>query len=392
MSLADAVVGVAAIIAAIRGWRLGLTRQLFEMGGGFLGLVAGITIGPRVAEWFTDKPDMKALVIALVVVFVFLTAGQALGVLLGHKTSTLASRGRIAPLDKGAGIAFGMVVTLLAYWIVGSLLVNGPSRPIARSLKHSYLLRTLNKISTPPDIVSGLRQYLNTSGFPQVFVGMPRSLGPPVELPPNSVAGKAVRAARASTVRIIVDACDATSLGSGWISADGTVVTNAHVVAGGTDVDVEDANGVHDATVVLFEPGVDLAILKTSDLAGEPLDLATEDLERGEGGAVLGYPGNAGGQFVPVRAAVSARFDALGRDIYGKKKVHRDVYELRAVVRHGNSGGPFVLPDGRVGGVVFAASTTDKDTGYALTPQEVADEITEGATLSEEVSTGECTA
>ncbi len=392
MNLADAIVGVIAVIAAIRGWRLGLVRQLFEMGGGFVGLMAGITIGPRVAGWFTEKPDIKALLIALGIVFVFLTAGQALGVWLGHKTSSFASRARLAPVDKGAGIAFGMVVTLLSYWIVGSLLVNGPSRPIARSLKHSYVLRTLNKFSTPPDIVSGLRQYLNTSGFPQVFVGMPRTLGPPVELPPNSVAGRAVRAARESTVRIVVDACDATSLGSGWVSADGTVVTNAHVVAGGTDVNVEDANGSHDATVVLFDPGIDIAILKTSDLAGPPLELTTADLERGEGGAVLGYPGNAGGAFVPTRAAVAARFDALGRDIYGERKVNRDVYELRAVVRHGNSGGPFVLPTGEVAGVVFAASTTDKDTGYALTGDEVQDEVAEGATLTEEVSTGECTA
>jgi hypothetical protein len=41
--------------------------------------------------------------------------------------------------------------------------------------------------------------------------------------------------------------------------------------------------------------------------------------------------------------------------------------------------------------VVFAASTTDADTGYALTGREVADEVREGSSRTGEVSTGSCT-
>jgi hypothetical protein len=81
----------------------------------------------------------------------------------------------------------------------------------------------------------------------------------------------------------------------------------------------------------------------------------------------------------------------VGLDIYGQDEVSREVYELRSPVRQGDSGGPFVLPDGSVAGVVFAASTTDGDTGYALTGEEVMDELETGLSAESPVGTGRCT-
>jgi hypothetical protein len=43
-----------------------------------------------------------------------------------------------------------------------------------------------------------------------------------------------------------------------------------------------------------------------------------------------------------------------------------------------------------VAGVVFAASTTDRNVGYALTGAEIADEVREGSTRTDPVSTGDC--
>ncbi len=68
----------------------------------------------------------------------------------------------------------------------------------------------------------------------------------------------------------------------------------------------------------------------------------------------------------------------------------RQTFSIRSLVRSGNSGGPLVSEDGKVFGVIFAASITDKSTGYALTAKQVAASAQEGLTATEEVSTGSC--
>ncbi|MGH2386265.1 MAG: trypsin-like peptidase domain-containing protein, partial [Candidatus Limnocylindria bacterium] len=137
---------------------------------------------------------------------------------------------------------------------------------------------------------------------------------------------------------------------------------------------------------------MDLAILRLSEsVSAPPLRLETEGQERGRTGATLGYPGDGNGQLDADPAAVQARYEAVGKDIYGRDDVSREVYELRSEVTQGESGGPFVLPNGSVAGVVFAASTTDAGRGFALTGAEVVDEINAGIGATNAVSSGRCT-
>ena len=155
--------------------------------------------------------------------------------------------------------------------------------------------------------------------------------------------------------------------------ADGYVVTNAHVVAGARDgaVTVSTVGGDRvGARVVLFDPALDVALLLAPDLRAEPLRFATGDPRRGTVGAALGYPG--GGSFTIEPAAVTGAYRATGRDIYGEARVDRNILELRAKIERGDSGGPFVLRDGTIGGLVFAEARTDPDVGYALSPTSVA--------------------
>ncbi|MDQ3958340.1 MAG: MarP family serine protease [Actinomycetota bacterium] len=391
MNLADLIVLILAGLAAVRGFRQGLLGQVYELGGGFLGLVLGVALAGSVASVFTEEPGVQGALISLLTVFVLLSLGQTLGYIVGHRFATAAMKARLGGVNQAMGAGFGIVVTLVSYWLIGSLLVHGPSREIARMMARSEILQKLNSVSKPPDVLAYLRQYLDTAGFPQVFAGLPRPVGEPVDLPSGKLARRAARRAQPSTVRIVVPACGGQQLGSGWIGAPDTVVTNAHVVAGGSEVQVQDSDGTHSGRVVLFDPQTDLAIVRVQGLSGRPLLLHTDALERGSPGATLGYPGASAPRLEVDKAAVQDAYSARGRDIYGRDDVTREVYELRASIRQGESGGPFALPSGEVGGVVFAASTTEENVGYALTGAEIEDELAAGAARTEPVGTGDCT-
>ena len=105
---------------------------------------------------------------------------------------------------------------------------------------------------------------------------------------------------------------------------------------------------------------------------------------------MLGYPG--GGSFRAGAAAVMNQLRATGRDIYGQGLSNRRVYQLDAEVRPGNSGGPFVRTDGVVLGVIFSASATQPDVGYAITSPDVTPKIQEASARQGAVDTGPCTA
>jgi S1-C subfamily serine protease len=123
------------------------------------------------------------------------------------------------------------------------------------------------------------------------------------------------------------------------------------------------------------------AAVKTGDL----LDLALVALA-----VVVGVRGYRQGLLVGAASLVGF-IGGAGPNIYSDATVTRQVYVLRATVRPGNSGGPLLAPNGKVDGVVFAASTTDPATGYALTAGQVMADARAGASATRPVATQGCT-
>jgi S1-C subfamily serine protease len=164
-------------------------------------------------------------------------------------------------------------------------------------------------------------------------------------------------------------------------------MTNAHVVAGVDDPVVLVGSQEKSATVVYYNPDIDIAVLRVDGVPGPTLRFQ-RDGRSGQAAAVLGYPqdGPYNVQAARLRAEQRLRSPA----IYGRGTVIREVYSLRALVRPGNSGGPLVSSSGRVLGVIFAASLTDKDTGYALTATQVASAAAQGLTADAPRDTGAC--
>src|SRR6266540_4485149 len=342
-------------VAAVNGFRRGAALQLTAYAGLLMGPLAGI--------------------------------GDAMGWVIGSKFWALARQSVFGVADSVAGTFVALMAVLLATWFVGFNLVNGPVPSVSRQIRSSAIIRGLDSfLPRPPSLLAEVRQFLNRFGFPEVFADLPPAPGSPVDVPKN-IRG-IVNAAAGSTVQIVGQACGAVQEGSGFVAADHYVITNAHVVGGVRSPQVRQSGGAQIGVTVLFDPSLDIAVLYVHHTPGRPLDLDPDEVDRGTQGAVLGYPG--GGPFDPEPAAVRRELHAVGRDIYGNSVVERDVYELQADVRPGNSGGPFVLKGGKVVGVVFAASTTEGDVGYALTSAEVIPKLRKAKTRTEPVATDGC--
>ena len=175
--------------------------------------------------------------------------------------------------------------------------------------------------------------------------------------------------------------------GSGFLYSPGRVMTNAHVVAGVRHPHVLVHGNPVAAEVVYYNPDVDVAVLKVPGLQGPYLHFDRDGRPR-EAGAVLGFPQD--GPFDAEPARIRSEQRLRSPNIYGQGTVTRDVFALRSRIRPGNSGGPMVSDSGRVLGVVFAASVSDNNTGYALTSEQVAGPATAGIDHSRGVNTGNC--
>ena len=136
------------------------------------------------------------------------------------------------------------------------------------------------------------------------------------------------------------------ALGSGFfISGDGYIVTNNHLVANGKRFEVTiDSGKTYEAKVIGTDPQTDLALIKVSASTDFPyVRLAAEVPRTGDWVLVVGNPFGLGGTV--TAGIVSAR----GRDI--GEGPYDDFIQIDAPVNLGNSGGPTFNVRGEVIGV-----------------------------------------
>jgi S1-C subfamily serine protease len=320
--------------------------------------------------------------------------GQLLGGMFGARVRSLMPFETARYLDHALGAVAGMIAVSLVVWFIGGALSGSPSTAVRQSVTSSRVLSVINTVvpSRLSVVADGFRSIVAGSGFPRVFAGMgPEQI---VEVaPPNNTAmsSKTLAKVRLSIVKITGNAlaCQRGQEGSGAVVAGERVITNAHVVAGvrRPSVQVGGKGRLYPATVVLFDPQRDVAILAVPGLPAPALTLGT-DLTRADDAVVAGFPEN--GPFVASPARVRSVLTATGEDIYGHAGVRRQVYSLYAQVQPGNSGGPVMTPDGSLAGVVFAKSLDSPITGYALTLSEVRSDLNTGIAATSSVDTKGC--
>jgi S1-C subfamily serine protease len=387
VSLLDVLLLAFLVGAVTIGYRRGAMLQVCSYAGLALGLVVGALAAPRVAT--LADADAARAGLALGTLFVGGAIGDGLGWLLGSRLRSRTHETKLRRADAVGGSLVSAAAMLLATWFIALNLVNGPFPELAREIRDSAVVRGIAAVMpAPPSLIGEVRQVLNQLGFPDVFLGLPPKPAPPVPLPSSAEAARAARAAELGTVQVLGSGCGGILEGSGFVAATGLVVTNAHVIAGIHAPMVRVSDRQYPAVPVLFDAELDVAVLHVDGLTTAPLQLDPEVAMRGDAGAVVGFPG--GGPLQARRAAVRRALEAVGRDIYGDGEVLREVYELQTRVRPGNSGGPFALPDGEIAGVVFAASTTDDQLGYAIASTEILPLVRRAENRTSSVGTGGC--
>jgi S1-C subfamily serine protease len=388
-NLFDLLALLVLVLAVLAGVRTGALPQV----GGIGGAIAGLLFVFNAAGWLVDitsslQPIPRALVVLGVLLGVVIT-GEALGSALGRALGGRLGAGVLSGMDRLAGGLVGAAQALLIIWLAGGLMAIGPFPKLAQTASQSIAVRAVDGFLPPPaEVIGEIAHALDSSGLPDVFVGLEpiplQAVDTPTSPQAKRIAGTAVNA----TARVVTRACDLQVTGTAFLVAPGYLLTNAHVVAGASTIRLGSGDGVSDAIPVLFDPTLDVALLYAPDVGGPILRIAGSTPERGSLGAALGYTG--GGPLAVLPAAVAGSYPATGRDIYGANRVTRQIIELRAEVEPGDSGGPLVLQDGTVGGVVFAESRTDPEVGYALAPAAVSAAIAPAIGLTKAVDTGSC--
>ena len=379
------------VVFCVRGGRLGGLSQIASYGTAALGLLLGALIAPDVAAALSDGPGVTLSLITLSVLLACLLIAQSIGIAIGMRLRDAAAEAGAGPADAVAGIAVAAVGLVVTVWLLAGPLSRGPSQGLADSLRASRVVGLIDtRLPAPPDVIGRVGTYLDQQGFPEVVSGInPVVSAPPAPTPQGSTVAAAEEAARRSIVQVESTGCNSISFGSGFVTQPGYVVTNAHVVAGGESIIVNSPRATEPASVVLFDPALDLAVLAVPGLDAPALPWTNDEVRRGVTGATLGFPG--GERALTTKpAAVRRRIRAVGRDIYGAESVTRDVLILADDVKRGDSGGPFVTGDGEVAGVVFAAAVSERNTGYALTTDAVRDDVESAVDRGAPVGTGAC--
>jgi S1-C subfamily serine protease len=362
MTLLDIVLAGSIGLAVLGGWRLGFLTRVLSWVGLAGGLLLGLEVLPAFLRQIGSENRTLVVLLALGLLVVSATLGQALGFVIGERLSPAVRLGGLGPVDRllGALAGFGGAAS------TGMISHSSTTAPDA-----TRTLRALVGDDVAPDVFDGLRP-TGSAGDPPAATGLDRSI---------------TDAVSRSVLKIEGTACDRVQDGTGWVVAPDLVLTNAHVVAGerSTTVITDDGRRL-EATPVAFDAARDLAVLRTRGLDRPPLVLAEGAPENGSTGGVFGRPGGGPLRIAPF--AVARSLDATGRDIYGVDRTRRRVLELAVALRPGDSGAPLVAPDGSVVGVAFAVARDRGDVAYALEPSEVRAVLT--TITAAEVSAGPC--
>lgn len=391
-------------LAVWAGWRSGATGFAFPLAGAVLGLLAGLLL----ARWLVSDRlgPLTHLLLGVLCVLGAVLIGRAAGRRLAHAVGAGVRRLHLGALDRASGAALrgGLVVGVC--WLLAGAVVAVGTPAAAAAVQRSVVLSRLQVVLPAPGrLVDDLRGGLPGAAPADLLALVPADGS--AAAPGTAALRRAAREDGGSVLKVLATGCGgvgATAQGTGFVAAAssrsraataagaadtaGLVVTNAHVVRGSTTVEVTGGARQLAASVVLYDPAADLAVLRVPGLEAPALPLAGDPVVNGTSAVVLGYPQD--GPLTATGAVVVQRLPVGQPGVSGLAV--REVYRLHAQVRHGNSGSPLLTTTGQVVGVVNSQSLLDADTGFALTLPAVRADLAAARAVAQasSVSTGSC--
>ena len=392
MNLLDLALIVATVMFAIGGFRQGFVTAALSFCGFFGGAVLGAQLADPIAGRLAQDSSWR-IAVAVAVVLALALLGQVLAVSLGNQLRQWLTWRPAQTVDSILGAAVSAVAVLLVFWMVATPLASAPFPRVASAVRDSQVIRGVNDVvpQRVRSLYSSLRDAVRSYDFPEVFGPLVPTRVRQVPEPDRALLGsRAVTTVKPSVVKItgLAASCARRVEGSGFVYARDRIMTNAHVVAGIDQPSVQVGDERREATVVLYDPDRDVAVLYVPDLGLRSLPFAPRPVDTEADAIVLGYPED--GPLFAGAARIRDRMEIRGPDIYNDRTVTREVYSIYGDVRSGNSGGPLIAPDGSVLGVIFAAAVDQQFTGFALTAAEVAADARTASGATAEVATGDC--
>ena len=389
MNLLDWLLLLLVAAYALSGYWQGFVTGAFATAGLLLGGLLGIWLAPVALG--TADPSLWVSLGALFIVILSASIGQAIMQYAGARIRDKITWQPARALDAVGGAALSALAVLVVAWALGVAISGSRIGQVTPLVRESAVLAKVNAAlpSAAGSLLQAFNDVVGTSFFPRYLEPFaPERIVDVGPGPKRLLSDPDVLRAEASVLKIRgSNDCGRGVEGTGFLYAPDRLMTNAHVVAGVDDPEVEIEGESVGADVVYYNPDLDVAVLEveSGSLPTLPFDTGAES---DEGVAILGYPED--GPYDVQVGRIRSEQRLRSPDIYGDGTVIREVFSLRGLVRPGNSGGPIVTSAGDVAGVVFAASVTDDDTGYALTAEQVARSAASGRASDDEVSTGDC--
>ncbi len=389
MNFLDWCLVVLTLAYALSGYWQGFVTGAFATAGLLIGGFIGIWVAPMLLG--DASPSLWVSLGALFVVLVLASLGQALLQYVGTRLRSQITWQPIRAVDAVGGSVLSVVAVLVVAWMLGVAISGSQIPGISPQVRDSKVLVAVNQVM-PAQAQQALRSFDNVVGssfFPRYLEPFaPERIVRVAPAERRVLRDPDIRRAAQSVFKVRSNnRCDSGVEGTGFLYAPRRLMTNAHVVAGVTDPVIRVGTKELHGTVVYYNSDIDIAVLDVPGLDGATIGFDLDGKE-GQQGAVLGFPQDGPFNAQPARIRNDQRLRSP--DIYGNGTVTRHVFSIRGLIRPGNSGGPLVSTEGKVLGVVFAASVRDKQTGYALTADQVRQAAAVGLAASRRVSSGNC--